>query len=129
MAADEVSAAVQSIFATHAQAYQSVSAQMAAFHSQFMSLLNGGAASYLRTEITNAQQALAGASTPVSAAGRITSGPGGSTVVTLLNAGPLKITESLLSNRTASISFNLPPFSFTEPVPLSLAEFLFHSGL
>src|ERR1700756_4305982 len=58
MAADEVSAAVRSIFTAHAQGYQSLSAQVAAFHSQFVSLLNGGAATYLSSEIANARQIL-----------------------------------------------------------------------
>ena len=43
--------------------YQTVGAQMAAFHSQFASLLNGGVAQYLSAEIANAQQALAGSGT------------------------------------------------------------------
>ncbi len=71
MAADDVSAAVQSLFTTYAQGYQAVSAQAAAFHSQFVSLLSGGAARYLSTEIANVQQGLAsvtnGAAAPVPA--------------------------------------------------------------
>jgi hypothetical protein len=104
MAADEVSAAVQSIFAGHAAAHQRVSAQVAAFHSQFVSLLNSGAGAYLSAESANARQVLAGGGTPVSAAGVLTFGPGGTTVDTLLSAGPLKITETLFPNRTSTIS-------------------------
>ena len=73
---DEVSAAVQSLFAVHAQAYQSVGARIAAFHSQFVSLLNGGAASYLSTEIANAQQTLGGGA-PASAVPAVVVGGGG----------------------------------------------------
>ncbi|ETW21578.1 hypothetical protein MGAST_25005, partial [Mycobacterium gastri 'Wayne'] len=37
--ADEVSAAIASLFSTHAQAYQTLSAQAAAFHAQFVQAL------------------------------------------------------------------------------------------
>ncbi len=60
MAADDVSAAVQSVFKTYAQSFQAVSAEAAAFHSQFVGLLAGGAARYLSAEIANVQQGLAG---------------------------------------------------------------------
>ena len=41
--ADEVSTAVAALFNSHAQAYQTLSAQAATFHRQFVDLLNGGA--------------------------------------------------------------------------------------
>lgn len=70
-AADEVSAAVSSLFAEHGQAYQALSAQAASFHQQFVQLLNGGAAQYALTEAANAnplqtveQEALAAINTP-----------------------------------------------------------------
>ena len=44
--ADEVSAAISSLFGAHASAYQSLSAQAASFHQQFVQLLHGGAAQY-----------------------------------------------------------------------------------
>jgi hypothetical protein len=56
-AADEVSAAIASLLNTQAQEYQSLSAQAAGFHSQFVNLLNAGAGSYMGTEIGNAQAA------------------------------------------------------------------------
>lgn len=56
-AADEVSAAITSLLNTQAQEYQSVSAQVAAYHSQFVNLLNAGANSYLSTEIVNTHAA------------------------------------------------------------------------
>ena len=56
-AADEVSAAIASLLNTHAQEYQSVSAQATTFHSQFVNLLNAGAGSYVSTEIANTHAA------------------------------------------------------------------------
>jgi hypothetical protein len=56
-AADEVSAAIASLLNTHAQEYQSLSAQAATFHSQFVGLLNAGAGSYASTEIANTHAA------------------------------------------------------------------------
>ena len=44
--ADEVSAAVAALFGSHAQAYQALSAQAAAFHSQFVQLVHTGAGHY-----------------------------------------------------------------------------------
>ncbi|MBY0388432.1 MAG: PE family protein [Mycobacterium pseudokansasii] len=41
--ADEVSAAIASLFSKEAQAYQALSAQMEAFHQQFVQALNAGA--------------------------------------------------------------------------------------
>lgn len=52
-AADEVSAAIASFLNAQAQEYQSVSARVAAYHSQFVNLLNIGANSYLGTEMVN----------------------------------------------------------------------------
>ncbi len=53
--ADEVSAAITTIFAAHAQAYQALSAQAATFHQQFVQLMNAGAGSYASTEAANAK--------------------------------------------------------------------------
>lgn len=60
-AADEVSAAITAFLGTHAQQFQAANAQAAAFHDNFVNLLNGGAAQYVSTEVANAQQTLAGA--------------------------------------------------------------------
>jgi hypothetical protein len=51
---DEVSEAVASVFGAHAQAYQAISAQAAAFHQRFVQLLNAGADSYASAEAANA---------------------------------------------------------------------------
>ncbi|WP_084454194.1 PE family protein [Mycobacterium interjectum] len=70
-AADDVSLAISELFGTYGQQFQMISAHAAAFHSEFVSVLNGGAAAYLSTEMANAQQAMGGgvsgaaASTPL----------------------------------------------------------------
>ncbi len=58
---DEVSLAITAMFGTHARQYQAHSAQAATFHSQFVSMLNAGADSYVSTEVANAQQSLVNA--------------------------------------------------------------------
>jgi hypothetical protein len=55
--ADEVSAAIATLFSSHAQAYQGLPAQVSTFHDQFGKLLSGGGASYASAESSNAQQA------------------------------------------------------------------------
>ncbi|OBG29359.1 PE family protein [Mycobacterium sp. 852002-51057_SCH5723018] len=60
-AGDDVSLAVSELFGTYGQRFQMLSAQAAAFHNEFVSLLNAGAAAYLNTEIANAQQAITSA--------------------------------------------------------------------
>jgi triacylglycerol lipase len=64
-AGDEVSAAITAVFSSHAQQFQALSAQAAAFHDQFVQILNSGAWSYASTEAANAspmlQQVLKGA--------------------------------------------------------------------
>lgn len=57
-AADEVSVAISRLFGAYGQEFHAVTAQAAAFHDEFVSLLNGGAAAYLSTEIANAEQGL-----------------------------------------------------------------------
>ncbi|WP_142361371.1 PE family protein, partial [Mycobacterium ostraviense] len=52
--ADEVSAAVASLFSGHGQAYQSLSSQMTAFHDQFVQALNSSSGAYATAEATNA---------------------------------------------------------------------------
>ncbi len=57
-AADEVSAAIAALFGAHAQAFQAISAQAAAFHDQFVQTLSRGAGSYASAESANAEQTL-----------------------------------------------------------------------
>jgi hypothetical protein len=51
---DEVSAAVATFFGAHAQGYQALGAQAAAFHQQFVQALSAGAGAYASTEAANA---------------------------------------------------------------------------
>jgi PE family len=57
-AADEVSALTAAQFASHAQMYQTISAQAAAMHEMFVRVLNASAGSYATTEAANAAAAL-----------------------------------------------------------------------
>jgi len=54
--ADEVSAVVAALFGAHAQTYQALSQQAAAFHAQFVQIMNATAGSYARTEAANVSQ-------------------------------------------------------------------------
>src|ERR1700677_4215062 len=53
-AEDEVSAAIAALFSGHAQEFQALSTQAAAFHTEFVQLINGGAAQYAAAEAANA---------------------------------------------------------------------------
>lgn len=57
-AADEVSAAIAALFTEHAQEFQSLNAQAAAFHQRFVDLLSGGAAAYASAEAASANPLL-----------------------------------------------------------------------
>ncbi|OBI20378.1 hypothetical protein A5712_01990 [Mycobacterium sp. E2327] len=57
-AADEVSAAISQVFGAYGREFHAAAAQAAAFHDEFVSLLNGSAAAYLGTEIANVEQGL-----------------------------------------------------------------------
>lgn len=98
-AGDEVSTAISVLFGTYGREFQALSAQAAAFHDEFVSLLNGGAAAYLGTEIANAEQTLLGhafgggaaavsqASGPASLLGPILGGSGGGILGPILGGG------------------------------------------
>ncbi|OSC38466.1 PE family protein [Mycobacterium decipiens] len=58
-AADDVSIAISETFGTYGKQFQAYSARAAAFHTEFVGLLNGGAAAYLDTEVANVGQSLA----------------------------------------------------------------------
>jgi hypothetical protein len=53
-AADEVSAAIATVFSQHGGAYQAISAQAAAFHSRFVQALSSAGSSYVTAEAANA---------------------------------------------------------------------------
>ncbi len=50
---DEVSAALVSLFAGHAQDYQALSAEMSAFHAQFTQAVNQAGLAYASAEAAN----------------------------------------------------------------------------
>jgi PE family len=96
-AADEVSAAVTSIFGAHAQEFQTLSAKAAAFHDEFVNLLMRGAAQYVSTEVANAQQTLVNSvNTPAQAL------LGHNLIGTSVGHG------SAAANPASTISFNTP---------------------
>ncbi len=53
-ATDEVSAAITAVFTGHAHAYQTLSAQVSAFHDQFVRAVSTAAGSYAGAEAANA---------------------------------------------------------------------------
>jgi hypothetical protein len=53
-AADEVSASIAHLFSEHAQDYQAVAGQVAAFHEQFVQHLSASSGSYASAEAANA---------------------------------------------------------------------------
>jgi hypothetical protein len=53
-AADEISAAIATLFGSHAHAYQAFSAQATAFHDQFVQTLEGAGNAYAAAEAANA---------------------------------------------------------------------------
>jgi PE family len=66
-AADDVSLAASELFGAYGQQFQMLSAEAAAFHNEFVSLLNAGAAAYLSTEIAG-QQAMTSANVAANSA-------------------------------------------------------------
>ena len=128
-AGDEVSAAIASLLSNHAQHYQALNAQAAAFHSQFTNLLNAGAGSYLSAEIANTQAAGTGGigqflgggllsvyngasnqylELPLDAAGSVITatsalGQGGQAYVTALQAGNSTAATAALANIPPSV--------------------------
>jgi len=60
-AEDEVSAAVAALFSEHASAYQALSAQAAAFHTQLVQTLGAGMGAYAGAEAANALTMTSGA--------------------------------------------------------------------
>jgi len=99
-AADEVSAAVAALLGTHAQEFQTLNAQAAAFHDEFVNRLSGGAAQYVSTELANAQQTLLSA---VNAPAQALTGTGqGAAAVAAANAA------DVITNDFGGISINYP---------------------
>jgi hypothetical protein len=86
--ADGVSALIAALFSAHGQAFQTLSAQAAMFHQQFVQLMSGGAAQYAAAEALNAtpmQDAAAAVSAPLQAMGGFS--PGGSAAAAPISGG------------------------------------------
>ncbi|OBJ04860.1 hypothetical protein A5660_17790 [Mycobacterium alsense] len=90
-AADDVSLALSELFGSYGQQFQALSAEAAAFHSEFVRLLNNGAAAYLGAEMINAQQTMtasgAAAATDPLLGGLLGGGSGGGLLGGLLGGG------------------------------------------
>lgn len=124
-AADEVSAAISQLFGSYGREFQTLSAQAAIFHADFVSLLRGGAAAYVSAEIANSQNLLTGltASAAAPAApldllgglGSIFNMGGGSGPLSflqggynsLLSVGPLGTISSGLSKEFGTVALGL----------------------
>ncbi|WP_156452675.1 PE family protein, partial [Mycobacterium gordonae] len=52
-AGDEISAAISQLFGSYGEQFQALNRQATAFHAEFVSLLNGGAAAYAAAEAAN----------------------------------------------------------------------------
>ncbi len=89
-AADDVSLAIAEMFGTYGQQFHTLSADAAAFHSEFVTLLSGGAGAYISAELTNAElSGSAAASTPILGGllGGGSTGSGGGILGGLLGGG------------------------------------------
>jgi hypothetical protein len=82
-AADEVSSGIAHLFSQHAQEYQALAGQAAAFHEQFVQQLTSSAGSYAGAEAANAGllQPLAASAASVAAAAT----PGATSMSTIIN--------------------------------------------
>lgn len=118
-AADEVSSAISAALGSHAQEFQAISAKAAAFHDEFVNLLNGGAAQYLNAEAANVQQTLANVvNAPAAAAAESINTPFGPVSLTfggsLPNPGPdgpfsgfANATNALLGTANVTVTGNV----------------------
>lgn len=65
--ADEVSAAISALFSAHGQEFQAVSAQVEAFHDEFVGLLSAGTSAYANAEAAGARTLLNAVNPPAEA--------------------------------------------------------------
>jgi PE family len=100
-AADDVSLAVSQLLGTYGQQFQALSAQAAAFHGDFVSLLNGGAAAYLSTEIANAEQSLGNAAAATNPISTLLSGLSAAGATAAQAGGPW---QTLFNNTGANLN-------------------------
>jgi PE family len=106
-AEDEVSAAIAAMFSAHGRGFQALSAQAAAFHTQFVQTLTAGAGSYVGTEAANVAAFTTNPAATAAAAGLAP--------LQSLNTGlaPLQSLNNLATQLAAALG--LPPV--TTPVP------------
>ena len=126
-AEDEVSAAITALLGSHAQEFQTINAQAAEFHDEFVNRLSGAAAQYAGAELTNAQQTLANTVNgpaeallghPAIGTGPVAAAGGFPGIAQNFNFGPFGVslsttavsfgTGGLLGTSTASIALNTP---------------------
>jgi PE family len=113
-AADEVSAAVATLFGDYGQEFHALSAHASAFHQEFVNLLKAGGNAYLGTEITNAEQTLkAGVSSSFASAQAPPLLQGLETFASTV-AGPY---ETLLNNTATNLG-SLGNAFLSNPAPL-----------
>jgi hypothetical protein len=95
-ALDEISTAISALLGKHGQQFQAWSAQSAAYHDHFVSMLNGGAAQYMSAEFANVQQTLssAGGAVGIAEASPLDTLISLSTVSQSANYGPLQVSSS-----------------------------------
>lgn len=132
-ATDEVSTAISRLFGEYGRQFQALSSRAAAFHNEFSSLLNGGAAAYVNAEIANAASA---ASAPAAATSPILGGlspilvdGGGGILGGLLAGNPLggalggigQQLGSLLTARWGGLEVSLLPALFASRTTISAA--------
>jgi PE family len=100
-ASDEVSVALSRLFGTYGQQFQALSAQAAAFHNEFVGLLNGGAAAYLNAEMANAAATdpILGGLSPILGGGSLSPILGGGSLSPILGG-----LSSTLNGLTSAIS-------------------------
>ncbi len=117
-AADEVSAAVTALFGMRGQEFQALSTKAAAFHDEFVNLLNGGAAQYVSTEAANAGQTAMNAMNTTGAAAASpaqTFSQGFGPLQVVISVGAGGVTESLILNspfgQIGSLSLSGIPFA------------------
>lgn len=100
--ADEISAAISQLFGTYGNEFQAVSAQAAAFHDQFVGLLNAGAGAYASAEATGAQGMLDAVTAPYQALAGATSA-NLQTLGSALATNPSPVLSQLLSNQNGYV--------------------------
>src|SRR5690242_7857741 len=121
--ADEISAAIANLFRGYGQEFHALSAQAAAFHEEFVNLLNGGASAYLGTEAANAVQTLGSLNAPArSLLGELKAGASGQTAPIVQELETFGATvaapyETLFTNTATNLQ-SLGNAFLTNPAPL-----------